>query len=158
MQLVRPRTKKSMNKEHNTDSIIAIIAAIREQANAFLLSSLSEKGIDDLLPAHGAVLNALFQKNPMSMSELAERIGRKKNTVTGLINTLEDRGYCRREQDPGDARAQQILLTNKGEGMRQVQRNVSDELLCKVWGNMEEQEKTACVHSLKTILHNLEQS
>lgn len=146
-----------MKKEFNTGMIIALVAAIREHANTFILSSLSEKGIDDLLPAHGAVLNALFQKSPMLMSELAERIGRKKNTVTGLINTLEDRGYCRREQDPGDARAQQILLTDKGEAMRRVQRDISDALLRKAWGNMKEQEKVACVQSLEEILQNLEQ-
>lgn len=145
-----------MERIHTTDSIIALVAAIREQANVFILSSLSERGIDDLLPAHGAVFNALFQKSPMLMSELAERIGRKKNTVTGLINTLEDRGYCRREQDPGDARAQLILLTDKGEAMRHVQQDVSDELLRKAWGDMEEEEKIACVQSLGIILHNLE--
>lgn len=146
-----------MKKELDTGSIIALVAAIREQANTFILTSLAEKGIEDLLTAHGAVLNALFQKNPMLMSELAKRIGRKKNTVTGLINTLEDRGYCRREQDPDDARAQRILLTDKGESMRRVQRDVSDELLRKTWGNMKEQERAACVQSLATILQNLEQ-
>ena len=146
-----------MKKEHTPHSIIALVAAIREKANAFILSSLSAKGVDDLLPAHGAVLNALFQKNLMLMSELADRIGRKKNTVTGLINTLEDRGYCRRAQDPNDARAQLILLTDKGEAMRQVQRDVSAELLRKAWGTMEEQAKASCVQSLKTILRNLEQ-
>lgn len=146
-----------MKKELDTGSIIALVSAIREQANTFILTSLAEKGIEDLLTAHGAVLNALFQKNPMLMSELAKRIGRKKNTVTGLINTLEDRGYCRREQDPDDARAQRILLTDKGESMRRVQRDVSDELLRKTWGNMKEQERAACVQSLATILQNLEQ-
>lgn len=146
-----------MKKECNPDSIIALTAAIRERANAFILSSLSAKGIDDLLPAHGTVLNALFQKSPMLMSELAECIGRKKNTVTGLINTLEDRGYCLREQDLNDARAQLILLTDKGEAIRQVQQDVSDELLRKTWGNMDEQAKIACVQSLRIILQNLEQ-
>ena len=145
-----------MPKLFNTDSIFALIADIREEANAFILASLAKKGIEDLLPAHGAVLNALFQKSPMPMHELAERIGRKKNTVTGLINTLEDRGYCRREHDPGDARVQLILLTDKGEAMRRVQQDVSGELLRKAWGEMEEKEKKACVQSLQKILQNLE--
>lgn len=146
-----------MQKEHNTDSIIALVAAIREQANAFILSSLSARGVDDILPAHGAVLNALFQKSPMLMSELAARIGRKKNTVTGLIKTLEDRGYCHRCQDPGDARAQLVRLTDKGEHMRRTQQDVSAELLRKTWGDTDEETRTACVSTLKILLRNLEQ-
>lgn len=146
-----------MKKQYTPHAIIALVAAIREQANAFILSSLTERGIADILPAHGTVLNTLFRKSPLQMNELAESIGRKKNTVTGLITTLEERGYCRREPDPKDARAQLIFLTEKGEAMRQVQGEVSAELLRKVWSKVDEQEQDACVQSLETILRNLQQ-
>ncbi len=144
-----------MKKQNNTGAIIALTAAIREQANTLILSSLSERGITDILPAHGAVLNALFKHNPMKMNELADRIGRKKNTVTGLITTLEDRGYCRRQSDPQDARAQLVFLTEKGEAMRQVQDEVSIELLQKIWTGIDAQKQIECVQCLETILHNL---
>lgn len=104
--------------EQSTDAVIALAAAVREQANAFLLRALAERGVTDLLPAHGAVLHALFRQGPLSMSALAEAIDRRKNTVTGLIKTLEERGYCRREPDPADARVQRIVLTARGEGLR----------------------------------------
>ena len=146
-----------MEKEYSADSIIALAAAIREQANALILNSLAGHGISDILPAHGAVLNTLFKQSPLQMSELAERIGRKKNTVTGLISTLEDRGYCRRESDPADARAQLILLTEKGEAMRRIQDEVSGELLKKAWGDIDEQARMVCVRSLETVLKNLSQ-
>jgi len=144
-----------MKRQNNPGAIIALVAAIREQANTLILSSLSERGITDILPAHGAVLNALFKQSPMQMNELAEHIGRKKNTVTGLITTLEDRGYCRRESDPQDARAQLVFLTEKGEAMRQIQDEVSVELLQKIWTGIDIQKQTACIHCLETILHNL---
>ncbi len=146
-----------MKKQCDPHSIIALSAAIRELANAFILDSLTERGIADILPAHGAVLNALFKESPLQMNALAESIGRKKNTVTGLITTLEERGYCRREPDPNDARAQLIFLTEKGEAMRQVQGEVSAELLRKAWGDTGEQEQAACVRGLEKILQNLQQ-
>lgn len=146
-----------MKKQNNPGSVIALAAAVREQANALITKSLSERGIDDILPAHGSVLNALFKRSPLKMNELAEIIGRKKNTVTGLITTLEDRGYCRREPDPQDARAQLVSLTEKGEAMRRVQDDVSAELLRKAWDGMNEQEQTTCIQSLEKILHNLTQ-
>ena len=144
-----------MKKQNNPGAIIAMVAAIREQANTLILSSLSERGITDILPAHGAVLNALFKQSPMQMNELAEHIGRKKNTVTGLITTLEDRGYCRRESDPQDARAHLVFLTEKGEAMRRIQDEISVELLQKIWTGIDIQKQTECIHCLETILHNL---
>ncbi|OXS28470.1 MAG: MarR family transcriptional regulator [Desulfovibrio sp. MES5] len=144
-----------MKKQNNPGAIVALAAAIREQANTLILSSLSERGITDILPAHGAVLNALFKQSPMQMNELAEHIGRKKNTVTGLIATLEDRGYCRRESDPQDARAQLVFLSEKGEAMRQVQDEVSVELLQKIWTGIETQKQIECIQCLETILQNL---
>lgn len=139
----------------NSGSIIALASSIREQANEFIIEALAGRGVTDVLPAHGMVLNALFQRGPLQMSALAKAIGRKKNTVTSLINTLAERGYCRREQDPQDARAQFVALTDKGEALRAVQDEISAELLELVWRNIDESEMEACVTTLKSILHNL---
>lgn len=144
-----------MNEHYDTHAVIALIASIREQANLFLVRALSERGITDLLPAHGAVLNALFQRSPVQMNELAEAIGRKKNTVTGLIKTLEERGYCRREPDPQDARAQLVALTDKGETVRAEQAAISENLLKRVWEGVGEPERQSCIDVLRTILRNL---
>ena len=145
-----------MIAKHDAGSIIALTAAIRERANAFILEALARRGVLDILPAHGAVLNALFHRAPLQMGAIAEATGRKKNTVTSVVNTLEQRGYCSREVDPADARAQLIALTAKGEAMREIQSEISGELLRKVWEGMDERERDSCIQSLRTILNNLE--
>ena len=147
-----------MNTPNNSDAIIALAVSIREQANTYILNALSRHGVGDILPAHGVVLHALFKAGPLKMNELAERIKRKKNTVTGLISTLESRGYCRREPDPQDARSQIVLLTEKGEAMRRVQEEISVDLLRLVWGDVGEDEKAACVQTLEKVLRNLQQN
>ena len=141
--------------EHSTDAIIALAAAVREQANAFLLKALAGRGVTDLLPAHGAVLHALFTHGPLSMGALATAIDRRKNTVTGLINTLEERGYCRREADPRDARVQRIALTARGESLRGLQEEISADMLRTAWDGMSREEKEACVNGLCKVLENL---
>ena len=76
--------------EQSTDAVIALAAAVREQANAFLLRALAERGVTDLLPAHGAVLHALFRQGPLSMGALAEAIDRrilKELRMNGLVNS-----------------------------------------------------------------------
>ena len=65
------------------DDIIDLLSRIRERANQHICDELARRGITDLLPAHGAVLHALFEESPQPMSTLARRIGRKKNTATG---------------------------------------------------------------------------
>lgn len=144
-----------MNASPNLNAVIALAAAVREQANACITSALARRGITDLLPAHGAVLHALFSRNPLQMRALAEAIGRKKNTVTSLVNTLEERGYCRREPDPGDARVQLVFLTPKGESMREVQDAISEALLRRAWAGVDEAEKHICTRTLERVLGNL---
>ena len=147
-----------MNTPNNSGAIIALAASIREQTNTYILNALSRHGVGDILPAHGAVLHALFESGPLKMNELAERIKRKKNTVTGLISTLESRGYCRREADPQDARSQIVLLTEKGEAMRRIQEEISVDLLRVVWGDVGEAEKAACTQTLQKVLRNLQKN
>ena len=153
--IVKERSFCSRNKNESTNNIIALIASIRWEANQLILCVLEEQGITDILPAHGAVLHALFQKSPMQMSELADVINRKKNTVTGLISTLESRGYCHREKDPLDGRAQCVMLTPKGEEVRRKQAKVSQVLLEKLWHGIAGEDQQKCMQTLQKVYENL---
>lgn len=48
------------------DDIIDLLSRIRERANQYICDELARRGITDLLPAHGAVLHALFEESPHS--------------------------------------------------------------------------------------------
>lgn len=69
------------------DDIIDLLSRIRERANQYICDELARRGITDLLPAHGAVLHALFKESPQPRARWPGAIGRKKNTVTGLVDT-----------------------------------------------------------------------
>lgn len=138
--------------------IFSLVSTIRDKVNILIAQALAEQGINDILPAHGAVLHALFMENPLSMGALATAIKRKKNTVTSLINTLEARGYCQRLTDPNDARVQLISLTPKAESLRKIQAAISTQLLETAWKNISAEEVTGCIRTLQSLLFNLEQS
>ena len=53
------------------DDIIDLLSRIRERANQHICDELARHGITDLLPAHRAVLHALFEESPQPMSTLA---------------------------------------------------------------------------------------
>lgn len=144
-----------MNTSYDAGSIVNLAASVREQANALILKLLAGYGVHDLLPSHGAVMRALFERSPCQMGELADMTGRKKNTVTSLVSTLEERGYCRREASTQDARVQLVFLTEKGESLRQIQENVSKEIVLRAWCGIDARDKDCCVDTLAKVLENL---
>lgn len=142
---------------YTSTALFALASAVRGQANAHITEVLARHGITDILPAHGAVLHCLAQESPLQMSELAKRIDRKKNTITSVVRTLEERGYCKREICPNDARAQRVSLTEKGKKLVTIQENISPTILEKAWKGIPEEERNTCIQILAKVLHNLEE-
>ena len=74
-------------------------------------------------PAVIRMLDALAAaSDPLGVSELAEAIGVDQPRASRLVQQGVDRGWVRREADPGDARRTRIALTEEGSqkirGMR----------------------------------------
>ena len=63
--------------------------------------------------------------NTLSPSELADRVGVTRPTVTGLIDGLKRQGFIKRNVDPQDRRKVVLMLTSKGrdfiDGLMPVQ-------------------------------------
>jgi DNA-binding MarR family transcriptional regulator len=59
------------------------------------------------------VLGILRDRRPR-MAELAERLGLKKSTMTGLIDRAEERGLLARAPSADDDRATEVFLTREG--------------------------------------------
>ena len=69
----------------------------------------------DLTPASALVLSALADSaHPMAPHEIAERLIISRATVTGLIDSLERRGYALRVPHPTDRRMLTVELTDSG--------------------------------------------
>lgn len=64
--------------------------------------------------AGGLVLGMLRDHGPMSPSILGERLIVTRATVTGLLDSLERRGFIRRSAKPGDRRSLVVEITPAG--------------------------------------------
>ena len=64
--------------------------------------------------AGGLVLGLLRDHGPMSPSELGDRLIVTRATVTGLLDSLERRGFVRRIAHPSDRRSLVVELTPSG--------------------------------------------
>jgi DNA-binding MarR family transcriptional regulator len=65
---------------------------------------------------------------PLSMRELADRLGCDASNVTGIVDRLEERGLLERQVLPGDRRVKRLVLTEEGRALREAhhQRLVAD--------------------------------
>jgi DNA-binding MarR family transcriptional regulator len=64
--------------------------------------------------AGGLALGMLRDRGPMSPSELGERLIVTRATVTGLLDSLERRGFVRRTPNPDDRRGLIVEITPDG--------------------------------------------
>ena len=64
--------------------------------------------------AGGLVLGLLRDNGPLSPSELGDRLIVTRATVTGVVDSLEQRGLVRRSPNPADRRSVLVEITPPG--------------------------------------------
>ncbi|WGX95673.1 MarR family winged helix-turn-helix transcriptional regulator [Nocardioides sp. L-11A] len=64
------------------------------------------------------VMLALWEDEPLRVSELSRLLELDPGTLSPLLKRLEAAGYLRRERDPRDERALAVVLTEKGRALR----------------------------------------
>ena len=74
--------------------------------------------------AGGLVLGQLRDHGAMSPSELGERLIVTRATVTGLVDSLERRGYATRTANPTDRRSVIVAITPAGLATAQAVREL----------------------------------
>lgn len=140
-------------KQRNT---IFLISKIRENANKFILADLAQHGITNLAPSHGDILACLYQKERVTMKEIADAIHRTKPTVTVLVNKLAELGLVRKTQAAEDSRVIYAELTCKGKELQKIFEKISEDLMQQVFRDMTQEEIKKLESSLQKILANLE--
>lgn len=74
--------------------------------------------------AGGLVLGILRDHGRMSPSELGDRLQVTRATVTGVVDSLERRGFARRSSNPGDRRSLLVEITPSGLSVLQEVRTL----------------------------------
>jgi DNA-binding MarR family transcriptional regulator len=126
--------------------------------NLVLTADLIVKHISDLLrpfdlsPAGGLVLSALADSDsPLSPHKIAERLIISRASVTGLLDSLERRGYVQRTPHGSDRRMLLIELTEMGRKVARDFRPIIHRRE-KVWlGALSEKEQRQLIDLLHRI-------
>jgi DNA-binding MarR family transcriptional regulator len=113
---------------------------------------IAADGLDDLRLADGVVFQHLVA-GPRTIGSLAERLGVTQQAASKAVADLERRGYVKREADPGDRRARQVALTERGDAAiaagRRHRAAVGAELADRLGAERVEAARTALLEALE---------
>lgn len=97
----------------------------------------------------------LWDKDGITISELSEKTGLAKTTLTAMLDRLEKMGHIQRTSDPADRRSLKIVLTSKAQGLKDQYDAVSAEMNEIFYGRFSDEEILAFEAYLGKVLENL---
>ena len=115
---------------------------------------LRENGLADISVAYFAVLQALWEMDGLSISDLGEKVQLEKSTMTSLIDRMEAAGLVRRDDHPTDRRAYRICITARGRELEEKLDQVVTEAYNRLTLGVPERDLQAAIEVLKAILKN----
>jgi len=130
--------------------------------NLILAADLLEKRIANLLlpfdlsPATGLVLSVLADsETPVSPNNIADRLIISRASVTSLLDSLEKRGFVKRQPHPSDRRMLLVELTGSGRQVADRFRPIVHQHQ-KVWlSALSEKEQERLIETLQRLQASL---
>jgi DNA-binding MarR family transcriptional regulator len=94
----------------------------------------------DITQAEAHVLAQVAKAGPTPIATLHREFGRKRSTLTNVVDRLEQRKLVRRRPNPDDRRSLVVHLTASGERVARRVTEVLDELESEVRGVVSERD------------------
>ncbi|HFI0350923.1 TPA: MarR family winged helix-turn-helix transcriptional regulator [Streptococcus suis] len=112
-----------MSDYHYSKQLCHSFYQVNKLFNQFYLKNLKEF---DLTYTQYLVLVVLWDKAPLTLKELGEKLDLASNTLTPLLKRLEAKGYIQRSIPLGDKRQLLVQLTEEGQKLQAI---LEDKLL-----------------------------
>lgn len=132
-----------------------LISKVKQVQGRVFERLLDENGISEFNGAQGRILFVLWETDNIPISELSEKTGLAKTTLTSMLDRLEGAGHIRRTADTADRRAVRISLTESAEALREKYEHVSALMNEIFYKGFCDDEILAFEKALGKILENL---
>lgn len=132
-----------------------LISKIKQIQGRVFEKLLAEHEIDQFNGAQGRILFVLWNTDNIPISELSEKTGLAKTTLTSMLDRLEDSGYIKRKFDLLDRRKIKIKLTEAAVKMKDQYDEVSLCMSEIFYKGFKETEIITFEKNLTRILENL---
>ena len=92
-------------------SLLFDLFVTSQRVRRVLADAMAESG---MRPDEYAVYSVLFDKGPLTATEMSEALGMPLTTVLDYVKAMGSEGHVDRTPHPGDGRALQLHLTRSG--------------------------------------------
>ena len=104
-----------------------LISKIHQISGRIFSKKLKEYKIE-INPAQGRILFVLWEKDGISIQELAQKTSLGKSTLTSMLNRLEKSDYIQMRRSSEDDRKKIITLTEKDKQLHEKYKELSKEM------------------------------
>lgn len=132
-----------------------LISKIHQLSGRIFAKKLKSCNINEINPAQGRILFALWQSDNVSIQELSKRTALGKSTLTRMLDRLEDSGHLLRRYPDKDRRKVLIQLTEENKKMKAAYEQVSNDMLELFYKNFSSEEIQQFEAYLERIYDNL---
>lgn len=132
-----------------------LISQIKQLQDRVFDALLRRSGIIECNGAQGRILYVLWQEDNLPIVELSKRTSLAKNTLTSMLDRMEQSDLILRAYDETDRRMIRILLTQKARDLNATYIEVSHRMTELFYRGFTETEIDAFEHSLVRVLQNM---
>jgi len=141
-----------MSQKRVSESIDFLLAQVCRLHHSRARTLLEEFG---LFRGQPPLLFALWEKEGLTHSELAEHLHVQPATITKMIKRMERAGFVERSQDAEDQRVSRVYLTDAGRNIRDAVEGVLRELEEQTFAGFSSEDRALLDQFLLRIRHNL---
>jgi DNA-binding MarR family transcriptional regulator len=150
MTISTRNTRQRRGIRGNTSFRISQVARLHRKRAAELLGDLG------LHLGQEMILDTLWTFGDLNQTELADRSGVRKATMTVALKPLEKCGLIERTSDPDDLRVMRVVATAKSQKLRQELYGVWEQLSRETTANLSDEERRTFDILLKKVRLGLE--
>lgn len=125
------------------------LRAVSNHVSQAFAARLSDKGVT---VAEWVMMRALYGKEPLPPSRLAEDMGMTRGAITRLADRLIAKALVIRQASPDDGRAQTLALTADGEGLVPALAALADRNDEEFFGALSREDRSALNRILKLLV------
>jgi MarR family transcriptional regulator, organic hydroperoxide resistance regulator len=132
-----------------------LLAKIHQLGGRVFARLLKEHGVDQINPAQGRIMFALWQQDGIPINDLSQRTKLGKSTLTSMLDRLERAGWLKRVPSKEDRRKILIQRTEKDRAVEGLYVHVSQEMNAIWYKGFTEPQIERFETDLQQILDNL---
>ena len=132
-----------------------MIARVQLLSERVFSKILAKYELSQISPAQGRILFVLWNKDGISIQELAKKTSLGKSTLTSMLDRLEQAGFVKRVPSKEDRRTILIKLTEKDRECQDLYTKITNEKTALFYKEFTSKEIVVFENYLQRVLDNL---